>query len=290
LGPRREEGIVKPAPFEYHAPESLTDVVGLLAEHGDEAKPLAGGQSLVPMLALRLARFEHLVDLNRVADLQRIDRENGTLVVGAMARQAAVEHDQSVADAVPLLARAVPLIGHFQIRNRGTIGGSIAHADPASELPAVALTLDAEMEVVGASGTRRVPASDFFVGTWTSSIEPDEVLAAVRFPVWQGKAGFAIEEIARRSGDFALTGATCAVADGRAAIGLFGMGHTPVRASNDAEAAAAQGAPPREVGELAVRDLEPPDDVHASGRYRKQVGARMVERALVRAREEAGLV
>jgi len=135
---------MKPAPFEYHAPESIADVTTLLGEHGDDAKVLAGGQSLVPLLAMRLTRFPHLVDLNRVEELRGIERENGTLTIKAMTRQAIAEHDDTVAAAAPLLAKALPFIGHFQIRNRGTVGGSIAHADPASELPAVAVALDAE--------------------------------------------------------------------------------------------------------------------------------------------------
>src|SRR4051812_198129 len=183
---------MKPAPFEYHAPESLGDVTALLAEHGDDAKVLAGGQSLVPMLALRLTRFEHIIDLNRVDDLRGVERTNGTLTIKSMTRQSTVEHDPDAGAAVPLLAEAIPLIGHFQIRNRGTVGGSIAHADPASELPAVALALDAELEIAGTRGTRRVPAADFFLGTWTTSIGEDEILRAVHFPVWSGKAGFAV--------------------------------------------------------------------------------------------------
>src|SRR3954465_2627408 len=197
---------MKPAPFEYHAPTTVDEVVGLLAEHGDEAKVLAGGQSLVPMLALRLTRFEHIVDLNRVDDLRGVSRTNGTLTVKAMTTQRTVEHDAAAGEGVPLLAQAIPLIGHFQIRNRGTVGGSIAHADPASELPAVALALDAELEIASQRGNRRVPASDFFLGTWTTSVGEDEILAAVHFPVWEGNSGFAVEELARRSGDFALAG------------------------------------------------------------------------------------
>jgi carbon-monoxide dehydrogenase medium subunit len=162
------------------------------------------------MLALRLTRFEHIIDLNRVDDLPA-SRANGTLTVKAMTRQSTVEHDTAAGEAVPLLAEAIPLIGHFQIRNRGTVGGSIAHADPASELPAVALALDAELEIAGPGGTRRVPASEFFVGTWTTTIGEDEILSAVHFPVWAGRAGFAVEEIARRSGDFALAGVVAAV-------------------------------------------------------------------------------
>lgn len=286
---------MKPAPFEYHAPETVSDVTTLLAEHGDEAKPLAGGQSLVPMLALRLTRFEHLVDLNRVDELRGIERDDGTLVVRAATRQAELERP-GAHEAVPLLGLAAPLIGHFQIRNRGTIGGSIAHADPASELPAVALALDAELEVASSAAGRRVPASDFFVGNWTTALEPDEILAAIRFPVWSPSAGFAVDEVARRHGDFALTGTTCGVelVDGavaRAAIALFGMGSTPIRA-RDAEAALVGGRPPdldlAEVAQLAVRGLEPPEDVHASSRYRQVVGAHVVERALRRAIQEAG--
>ena len=163
------------------------------------------------MLALRLTRFDHIVDLNRVDELRGVERSNGTLTVRSMTRQADVEHDTAAGEAVPLLAQAIPLIGHFQIRNRGTVGGSIAHADPASELPAVALALDAELEVVGPNGTRRVPAAEFFLGTWTTTVEADEILTAVHFPVWPGRAGFAVEEVARRSGDFALTGVVAAV-------------------------------------------------------------------------------
>jgi carbon-monoxide dehydrogenase medium subunit len=283
---------MKPAPFEYHAPESLVDVTSLLSEHGDDAKVLAGGQSLVPMLALRLTRFEHIIDLNRVEELRGVERSNGTLTVKSMTRQSTVEHDAAAGAAVPLLAEAIPLIGHFQIRNRGTVGGSIAHADPASELPAVALALDAELEVAGPSGSRRVPASDFFIGTWTTTIGDDEILSAVHFPVWDGKAGFAVEEIARRSGDFALAGVVAGVqlddagAVSRSAIAFLGMAPTPVRARS-AEQALDGSAPSAdeltEIGRLAVDDTEPTADVHASAEYRRHVGAHLVARALDRA-------
>src|SRR3974390_681262 len=217
---------MKPAPFEYHAPETLDEACGLLGEHGDEAKVLAGGQSLVPMLALRLTRFAHLVDVNSVRGFAGVRRENGTLVVHAGTRQRVLERDTEVGAAVPLLARAAPLIGHFQIRNRGTVGGSLAHADPASELPAVAIALGAELELARAGGaTRRVPAEAFFVGTWTTAAEADELLTAARFPVRPGSCGFAIEEVARRHGDFALAGAVCAVSgNGMAGLALFGVG------------------------------------------------------------------
>jgi carbon-monoxide dehydrogenase medium subunit len=287
---------VKPAAFEYHAPESVADAVALLAEHADSCKPLAGGQSLVPMLALRLTRFEHLIDLNRVPELVGITRDEGALRVGAMTRQRAVERDDSVAGSVPLLAAAVPCIGHSQIRNRGTIGGSIAHADPASELPAVALTLDAEMEVASKGGTRRVPAGDFFEGTWTTCLADDELLVAIRFPMWEGRCGFAFEEVARRSGDFALAGAAAAVEvadDGsirRTALGLLGMGGTPVRAT-EAEGMLVGRVPSAadlaEVAAAAIRDLDPPDDVHGSSAYRARVGGHLVRTTLARAIEEA---
>jgi carbon-monoxide dehydrogenase medium subunit len=213
-----------------------------------------------------------------------------------MTRQRAVERDADVAALAPLLAQAVPLIGHSQIRNRGTIGGSLAHADPASELPAVALALDAQLEIASASGRRSVGAGDFFEGTWTTCLGDDELLVAARFPVWEGRRGFAFEEVARRSGDFALAGVAAGVQTGgdgvvqRCALGLLGVASTPVRAPA-AEAAvlgrAPTGAELDEVAQLAVADLDPPDDVHASATYRRRVGAHLVRRALGRALEEA---
>ena len=280
---------MKPAPFAYHAPETIDEVCALLTEHGDEAKVLAGGQSLVPILALRLARFDHLVDVNRVPALAGHARDNGALVVRAATRQRVMERDPNIARDVPLLARATPFVGHFQIRNRGTVGGSLAHADPASEYPAVALALGAEMELARAGGkSRRVPAADFFLGTWTTCAEQDELLIAARFPVWDGPCGFAIEELARRHGDFARAGVACAVGAGRAGLALFGVGPTPIAppAAHDALLA---GAPAADVAEVAVHDLDPADDVHASGATRCKIARHLVERAVVRAREEAGI-
>jgi carbon-monoxide dehydrogenase medium subunit len=276
---------MKPAPFEYHAPSTVADACALLAEHGDEAKVLAGGQSLVPILALRLARFEHLVDVNRVDGLSGLERSNGTLTVRAVTRQRVLERDPLVAQAVPLLAKATPLVGHFQIRNRGTVGGSIAHADPASEYPAVAMALDAEIELASAGGGRWIAARDFFAGTWTTAAEPEELLVALRFPVWSGRCGFAVEEVARRHGDFALAGAVCAVSDERAALALFGVASTPVRV-DAADEALFGGADATEVAALAVRDLAPADDVHASGSTRVKIARHVVERAVTKAREE----
>jgi len=289
---------MKPAPFEYHAPETAAEAATLLGELGDGAKVLAGGQSLVPMLALRLAVFEHLVDIGRVAELQGIERRDDALWIGAGTTQARIEASDEVASAVPLLTKVTPFIGHFQIRNRGTVGGSIAHADPAAEYPAVALALDATMHVTSSKGGRTIAARDFFDGLWTTTMEADELLVGASFPIWSGRRGFAVEEFARRHGDFAIAGATIGVelddADriGRCAIGLIGLGSTPERA----EAAEAElvGRPiadmePDDVGRLAMAGLRSvPDDLHGSAEFRTRVGAAMVARAWRTASTEAG--
>jgi len=285
---------VKPTRFQYHAPTTVGDVVGLLAEHADEAKVLAGGQSLVPMMSLRLATFEHVVDLNRVVGLDTIERTNGHVRIGATVRQARAEHDPMVASEVPLVAKALPHIGHFQIRNRGTVGGSIAHADAASELPATALALDATIEAAGPAGTRQIAACDFFEGPSQTALADDEILTAVRFPVWGVGSGFGVAEIARRHGDFAICGAVAGVQlDGdrvvKAAVALFGVGPTPIRASSAEQAfvAAGAGADLTAIGREAAAPLTPSSDLHASGDYRKQVAAVVVRRALTDAIKEA---
>ena len=288
---------MKPAPFEYHRPATADDAVGMLAELGDTAKILAGGQSLIPMLALRLTAFEHLVDIGRVQELGGIGRTNGSLRIGATTTQAAIERSPEVAEAVPLLARATPFIGHFQIRNRGTIGGSLTHADPAAEYPAVALALDAEMEVLGPTGRRNVDAADFFTGLWSTVVGDDELLMAVTFPMWAGRSGFAIHEFARRPGDFAIAGAAVAVElddddrISRCGVGLLGLGSTAQRAAAAEEAAT--GTPvdaldPVEIGRAAVSDLDSvPSDLHGSAAYRRRVGASTVTAAWKAAIEEA---
>ena len=285
---------MKPAPFEMHSPASVDEAVSLLAQYGDSAKAIAGGQSLVPMMSLRLAAFEHLVDLNGVSELTQIAASGNEVRIGAMVRQAAAEHDDSIAKATPLVSRAIRHIGHFQIRNRGTVGGSIAHADPASELPAVALALDATIEAAGSGGKREIAAKDFFVSTWETSLKDGEILTGVRFPVWTGKCGFAVEEVARRHGDFALVGVVVGVqVDGskiaRASIVFFGVGGTPIRASEAEQAllAAGTGADLDAIGKTAAAGLSPSDDVHASGDYRKSVAATVAARALAKALKEA---
>ncbi|BBZ73176.1 FAD binding domain-containing protein [Mycobacterium paraseoulense] len=288
---------MKPAAFDYHRPDTIDDAVGLLAELGDDAKILAGGQSLVPMLAMRLAYFDHLIDISRLPELQGIDRRGPELWIGAGTTEAAVGADDQVRQAVPLLTRATPFVGHFQIRSRGTLGGSIAHADAAGEYPAVALTLDAVMEVQSPRRRREIAAADFFAGVWETTMDADEVLTGVRFPVWDGRCGFAVEEFSRRHGDFAIAGALVAVQldDGdrvsRCAIGLLGMGPT-VRRATAAEVAAV-GRPvaelvPEEIGEAAMSGLDDvPNDLQGSASYRLRVGATMAARAWTQAITEA---
>jgi aerobic carbon-monoxide dehydrogenase medium subunit len=289
--------LVKAAPFEYHAPETLDEALALLAEFGDEAKVLAGGQSLVPILALRLSRFEHLIDLNRIPALRYVAATDGVTQVGAMTVQAAIGRSEEVRRRVPLLADATARIGHFQIRNRGTIGGSVSHADPAAEYPAVAVTLDAEIDLASVRGTRTVSAADFFTGPLMTVAEPDEILTEIRFG--NHIQGSAIAEMARRHGDFALAGAACAVeldATERVRtlrLGLFGVGSTPVRARAAERAAsgvAAGDLDPVAVGQAAVAGLSCVSDVHADAGYRQRVAGHLAGQVVARAVQEARAV
>ena len=287
---------MKAAPFAYHRAESVKEAVDLLDEYGDDAKILAGGQSLVPMLAMRLTYFENLVDISRVDELVGIDLCGDEVRISAATPHAFVGMDDEVAESVPLLTRATPLIGHFQIRTRGTLGGAIAHADPAAEYGAVALALGARMEAVSSTGAREIAADDFFTGLWETSLEAGEILTAVRFPVWGGRSGFAIEELARRHGDFAIAGAAVAVQldddrVSRCGVGLLGLGSTPLRAS--AAEAAVLGRPvsditAQDIGDLAVSGLaDVPADLQGSASYRTKIGATMVARAWAAATDEA---
>jgi aerobic carbon-monoxide dehydrogenase medium subunit len=287
---------MKAAPFAYHRPESVKEAADLLDEFGDDAKILAGGQSLVPMLAMRLTHFANLVDISRIDDLQGIDLRDGEVRIGAGTPHAFVGMDDEVADSVPLLTLATPHIGHFQIRSRGTLGGAIAHADPAAEYGAVALALDAQMDAVSSNGTRQIPAAEFFTGLWETSLQTGEILTAVRFPVWGGRSGFSVEEFARRHGDFAIAGAAVAVeldTDDRIArcgIGLLGLGSTPLRgsAAEDAIIGRAVGEiAAAEVGRLAIGGLDDiPADLQGSAAYRAKVGTTMVARAFASAISE----
>lgn len=275
---------MKPPPFDYVAVHSLEEALSALAEGGDEAKILAGGQSLIPLMSLRLAHPALLVDVNKVDELTSVERRNGSLRVGALVRHRTAERSEQIASDVPLVAQAMPLIGHVAIRSRGTIGGSIAHADPAAELPAVALALGATLNVTSkARGERSIAAADFFQGYFTTSIEADEMLTSIDFPVLEG-AGFAVEEVARRHGDFAMVGAVVATGAGGARIALLNVAEKPVRASA-AEAALDGGASIEEAAALATDGLEPSADLHASTAYRKKVAGVCVRRALTRALE-----
>lgn len=288
---------MKPASFDYHRPDTVDDAAALLAELGDDAKILAGGQSLVPMLSMRLAYFDHLIDIARLSELRGIELRGRELWIGAGTTEAAVGADAQVRQSVPLLTRATPFVGHFQIRNRGTLGGSVAHADAAGEYPAAALTLDAVIEVLSPRGRREIAAADFFVGLWETTMAPDEVLTGVRFPVWNGRSGFSIHEFSRRHGDFAIAGALVAVQlddqdrVSRCGIGLLGLGSTPRRAT--AAEAAVIGKPvgelvPEEIGRAAMTGLDDvPTDLQGSASYRTQVGATMAARAWTQAIDEA---
>jgi CO/xanthine dehydrogenase FAD-binding subunit len=292
---------MKPASFEYFAPATLDETLELLHEHGDEAKILAGGQSLMPLMNLRLARPKIIVDINGLSSLDRIaSTADGGLAIGAMARHCAVEKSALVREQNPLLASTMPLIGHFQIRNRGTMGGSLAHADPAAELPALSMLLGCEFCLARKGGVRVVPAEDFFLGYLATAIEQGELLTEIRFPKWRAGAGWAIDEISRRKGDFALVGvALQAELDADAnvkdvAIVMFGVGGKPHRIKSTDSILRGRRVSPgilRELGQLVAEELEPDTDIHASTEYRKEVGGVLARRALeaALARSEYGV-
>jgi carbon-monoxide dehydrogenase medium subunit len=263
---------VKPASFDYVAAASTDEALAALAD--GEAKVLAGGQSLVPLLNMRLARPSLLVDVNRVPGLDRVELDGGVRI-GALARQADVLASPAAA-AVPLLAAALRHVGHPATRSRGTVGGSLAHADPAAELPAVLLALDGEVVARSMTGERRIGAGALFTGPFTTALRPDELLTDAVLPR-QGSRPFGFAELSRRHGDFALVGAIVLLWPAR--IVLFGIGGAPERAP-EAERALDEGAPAADVADLATRDLDPVDDVHADGAYRRRVAAVLVHRAL----------
>ena len=273
---------------DYEAPKTVSEAVELLAEHQDEASVLAGGQSLIPLLALRLARPEVLIDINGVDELSGVSVADGWVAIGAMTREYVAEESETVAETVPLLAAALPLIGHEAIRSRGTVGGSLAHADPAAELPAVARALDAEFVVRGQSGERVVPAAEWFEGFLTTSRRPDELVVEVRFPAAGRGAGISFQEVARRHGDFAIVGLAAsltlsegAISDAR--LAFAGLSDVPVRAV-DAEDLLVGQEPSAELFDEAARratdDIDPPADLHGSSDYRKKVASALVRRGL----------
>jgi carbon-monoxide dehydrogenase medium subunit len=288
---------LKPAPFEYHAPTGVKEALDLLERHGADARPLAGGQSLMPMLNLRLARPSALVDLNRISELDHHRVEQEALVAGALCRQRDVELDGKAMSRCAAIADAVPLIGHVAIRNRGTVVGSVVHADPAAEWPALALLLDATITVRGAKGSRMVPAADFFTGVFSTALQAAELAVEVRFPWPPAGAGSAFVEVARRYGDFALVAAAAllemspdrVVKDGR--LVLAGVDATPVRAHEAERALVGQKAEEKafaEAAAFAVQGLHPADDVHAPGAYRRRLAETLARRALARALQRVG--
>ena len=278
-------------------PTSLEEALSALAEYGSEAKVLAGGQSLIPLMSLRLAQPGVLVDLNGLGALSGIEANGSGVRIGAMTRHRAAERSEVLAERVPLMAEAMPLIGHAAIRSRGTIGGSLSHADPAAELPAVALATEATLIARSLrGGERTIPASEFFEGYFTTSLAEDEILCAVEVPAAPPATGFCVTEVARRHGDFALVGVTAAVTIDqglvtRARIALINVAERPVRAEQ-AEAALV-GAKPEaaawaEAAAVASSEIDPSGDLHATPAYRRKVAGVCVRRALETAARRAG--
>lgn len=284
---------MKPAKFDYYAPVSRDEALALLARYGYDAKALAGGQSLMPMLNLRLARPAVVVDLNRVDGLGGIAEGPGGMIIGAMTRQRQVERAAEVRERFPALAAAVRHIAHFQIRNRGTVGGSLAHSDPAAEIPALCLALNAEIMASSIRGRRVIDAADFSLGLFTTALEPDELLTEVRLPWLDADGGtgwrWGFREVCRRDGDFALAGAVALLrldGDGvcrEARIAMFGVGDGPARMPS-AEAAllgrVVDAAARAEAAALVSGAVDPGSDIHASAQYRKEVSGVMARRAL----------
>jgi len=279
---------MKLPPFEYACPTSVAEAVALLAGHDGDAKPLAGGQSLVPMLAFRVASPSLLVDLRKLEELRQIKIAQDGVALGAMVRWRDILEDVRLAKAHPLLVAAVEHVAHYQIRNRGTVGGSMAHADPAAEMPGIAVTCDAQIGVVGKAGSRVIAAGDFFQGPLMTALGADEIITEIRLPAWPGKRRFGFQEFARRRGDFAMAAAAVFYDDDsgtarNAHVGVIGVGDRPMRLPSveailngqkikEAVIAKAEAA--------ASAAVDPRDDIHASGAYRKALVGVMVERAL----------
>ena len=282
---------MKAAPFSYTRPSTLQDAVGELAAADGGAKVLAGGQSLVPVMAMRLARPETLVDITRIRELSGTRRESSTVDIGAAVRQRQVEHDP-VAGEVPLLAMALPWVGHRELRSRGTVCGSLAHADPAAEIPALACCLDAQITLTGPAGRRHVRAREFFTGAMTTDLRPDEVLTSLRLPAAEAGEGFGFGEIARRHGDFALAGVTVRVGQ-RAELTAFGVSDRPVfrdvTAMLDSASSArdVEGALREAMDELARDVVDTEGDAHASREYRQRLFTVLASRELTKAHHHA---
>ena len=289
---------MKPAPFEYQAPTSLDAALDVLASHGGEAKVLAGGQSLIPVMNFRLAEPALLIDINKLTELDFIRRDDdGGLRIGALTRQRRLERDPLVAELAPLLHETVPFIAHPQIRNRGTLGGSLAHADPAAELPAIAVALRARFRLRKAGGDRWVNASDFFGGLFTTSLEPDEILVEVAIPPLPPRTGWSFMEIARRHGDYAQIGVAALVTlddSGRcreARLVYLSAGDVPVEAREAARLLVGTEISPEAVAAAADKvsrdEIHPFGDIHATAEFKRHLARVLTGRALRRAAERA---
>jgi aerobic carbon-monoxide dehydrogenase medium subunit len=282
---------MKLPPLDYACPTALSEAVALLAAHDGDAKPIAGGQSLMPMLAFRLAAPALLVDLRKLSELRGIAVAADGVRLGAMARWRDIEDDARLATAHPLLKAAVAHVAHYQIRNRGTVGGSIAHADPAAEMPGIAITCDADIAVVGSAGPRVIPAADFFLGALSTALAPDEIITEVRLPPWPRQRRWGFCEFARRRGDFALAGAAVFFDDlGGAArnvhVGIIGVGDRPRRLAEveaELDGRALDGVAIARAAEITAASVDAQDDIHADAAYRRALAGTMVERALKQA-------
>lgn len=283
---------MKPSRFAYACPRTVDDALALLAQHGDEAKILAGGQSLVPLLNLRMANVNALVDVNRLTELSFVTRENGTLHVGALTRHRQLEVSEEASTALPLLSRAAAEVGHLAIRNRGTIGGSLVHADPAAEWPLVAVVLDAQLVLRSLSRTRTVAARDFFLAPLTTAIEPNELLCEIRFPVVSNPTAWGFQEFCRRPGDFAIAAVACQLTlDGNrictaVSLAVGGAHATPLlvaEVGKTLQGGHGEETALQQAAEIAAAAVEPPSDVHGSSEYRR----RLVKVLTVRALKEA---
>ena len=278
--------------FEYACPTTLREAIALLADHNGEAKALAGGQSLVPMMAFRVAQPSLLVDLRKLPGLNEIKISADGVRIGALVRWRDILDDKRLDTAHPLLKAGIAHVAHYQIRNRGTVGGSLAHADPASEMPGLAIACDAQISVTGKGGSRVIKAADFLLGALTTALEPDELITEVHLPAWPAQRRFGFQEFARRRGDFAMAGIALFYdpdAGGRAGnahVGVFGVGDHARRLSK-AEAAlngkAVDEALAVQVGEAVSAEVEPQEDIHASAPYRRSLAGTLAERALMAA-------
>jgi aerobic carbon-monoxide dehydrogenase medium subunit len=279
---------MKPPSFDYACPATIGEAVALLAAHGGDAKPIAGGQSLMPMLAFRLAAPALLVDLRKLGELRLIKISDAGVSLGAMVRWRDILGEPRLRQAHPLLVAAVRHIGHYQIRNRGTVGGSLAHADPAGELPGIAVTCEAEIIALGKAGPRVFAAADFFRGALTTALGPDQIITEIRFPKWPRQRRFGFREFARRRGDFALAAAAVMFDDPaqkfrNVRIGAIGVADRPIRLAEVERALEDRPISEAAIAGCAVAAsaaVNPADDIHASGAYRKTLIGVMVERAL----------